>query len=255
MGCLPLKMCAPLSALEFVLDREKLIRIALEFILPLVVLLLLTLLFRWSNLDLQISGLCWNAAEGWRFGDYWFWKLMYERGMIPGAVIGVVGLVGLLIGIKLPKIRRQWRSYLLLVLLLAIGPGLLVNAIFKENWGRIRPKHVVELGGSEQFLKVWERGVAGEGNSFPSGHGSIGFYVIAPYFVLRLRRARVAKAFLVGGSFFGLLMGIARITQGGHFLSDVLWAWGMVYFSGLLLCYLLRPEDLPGPPRSAPTFI
>jgi hypothetical protein len=31
-------------------------------------------------------------------------------------------------------------------------------------------------------------------------------------------------------------MSMARITQGGHFLSDNLWAWGMVHLSALALC-------------------
>src|SRR4051812_43027675 len=35
--------------------------------------------------------------------------------------------------------------YLLLVL--AIGPGLVVNVIFKDNWGRARPRYIDTFGG------------------------------------------------------------------------------------------------------------
>jgi membrane-associated PAP2 superfamily phosphatase len=44
-------------------------------------------------------------------------------------------------------------------------------------------------------------------------------------------------------------MSIARITQGAHFLSDTLWAFGMVALCALLLAALLRLEDEP---RSLP---
>lgn len=230
-------------------------RLLKELLLPLLVLLLLTVLFRQTDLDMQIARFCYQPEAGWHFQNYWFWQLLYKRGMIPGLLIGSVGLGGLLLGWKLPKLRRQWRSYLLLLLLLAIGPGLLVNTIFKDNWGRTRPKHVTEFGGHLPFIKVWDRGERGASKSFPSGHASIGFFLIAPYFVLRRRRKLLAKGFLLGGSVYGALMGIGRIAQGGHFPSDVIWAWGMVYLSGLLLCYLLRPEELEEPPRPAPTFV
>ena len=41
---------------------------------------------------------------------------------------------------------------------------------------------------------------------------------------------------------YGILMGVARMAQGGHFPSDVLWAWGMVYLVGVALYYLLRMD-------------
>ena len=41
----------------------------------------------------------------------------------------------------------------------------------------------------------------------------------------------------MGGLFFGVLMSIARITQGGHFLSDNLWSWGMIHLTAMVLCY------------------
>lgn len=230
-------------------------RLLLELGLPLLLLLLLTLLFRLSDLDMQAARYCFAADEGWRFKDFWLWQLLYKRGMIPGVLIGVVGLGGLLLGLKWRKPRRNWRAYLLLLLLLAIGPGLLVNSIFKENWGRSRPKHVIEFGGHLPFLKVWERGEPGASKSFPSGHASIGFYLIAPYFVLRRRRKKLAAGFLLFGTAYGALMGLGRLAQGGHFPSDVIWAWGMVYLSGLLLCYLLKPEKQPDSYRSPATFV
>lgn len=239
------------SALDKLLQR----RLLDELVLPLLVLVMFTIMFRQSDLDMQFARFFYQPEAGWQFENFWLWQLLYRYGMIPGILLGGVGLVGLLLGWKLPKLRRQWRSYLLLVLLLLIGPGLLVNTVFKDNWGRSRPKHVIELGGHLPFIKVWDRGERGASKSFPSGHASIGFYLIAPYFVLRKRRKSLAKGFLLGGTIYGALMGAGRLAQGGHFPSDVLWAWGMVYLSGLLLCYLLRPEELAEPSAAAPTFV
>lgn len=241
--------------MEKTLDKLLQKRLLNELILPLLVLSMFTIMFRQSDLDMQLARFCYQPDAGWRFQDFWFWQLLYKRGMIPGISIGLIGLGGLLLGWKLPKIRRQWRSYLLLLLMLVIGPGLLVNSVFKDNWGRTRPKHVIEFGGHLPFFKVWDRGERGASKSFPSGHASIGFFVIAPYFVLRKRRNKLAKGFLFGGTVYGALMGAGRLTQGGHFPSDVLWAWGMVYLTGLLLCYVLKPEELVEGPQGPPTFV
>lgn len=48
-----------------------------------------------------------------------------------------------------------------------------------------------------------------------------------------------ARGWLAGGIIFGIQMSIARIVQGGRFLSDTLWAFGMVYLTGFLLSVLM----------------
>jgi membrane-associated PAP2 superfamily phosphatase len=48
---------------------------------------------------------------------------------------------------------------------------------------------------------------------------------------------------LWGGLVYGCIMGMARIIQGGHFLSDVLWSAGFVYLTALVLADLLQLDD------------
>ncbi len=241
--------------MEFVLSDVPQKRLLKELVLPLIILLLLTLLFRSTDLDMQSARNFYQGEAGWIYKEHWFWMLLYKRGMIPGIIIGVVGLGGLLLGLRYARPKRHWRAYLLLLLLLAIGPGLLVNSVFKDNWGRTRPTHVIEFGGHLPFLKVWDRGEPGASKSFPSGHASIGFYVMAPYFIFRLRKRRLAKGFLLTGTFYGALMGAGRLAQGGHFPSDVIWAWGMVYLTRLALCYLLKPEVKRDSYTPPPAFV
>jgi len=55
--------------------------------------------------------------------------------------------------------------------------------------------------------------------SFISGHAAAAFFFIAFGYVMRSR-----KIFLAGLS-FGVLMSLTRIVQGGHFFSDVTFAF------------------------------
>ena len=57
---------------------------------------------------------------------------------------------------------------------------------------------------------------------------------MAPAFFLYRRRNGWALAFLLLGLFAGCLIGMARMAAGGHFASDVIWAGGFVYFTGLI---------------------
>jgi len=210
-----------------------------DFAYPIIFLILATIVIGVSGADMKVSApFCIDGK--WPIGDQQPWHLMYLLDRGPSFLVGLGGLIAAAIGI-IYKQRRNWvRPGLFLVILLALGPGLIVNSVFKDYWGRPRPREVVQFGGKKIFLHPWQKGVAHMGRSFPSGHSSAAFYLTAPFFVYRRRKPRVATMWLAGGLVFGCLMSVARIAQGGHFLSDNLWAWGMVHLTAVALYYLMR---------------
>ena len=215
-----------------------------EFLLTLALLAGATALCAATGLDLALERRFYLVGSGWGLADLDPWYSLYHYGVIPAYLLCGGGLALLLAGFFRAKALPWRRSALFLVLMMALGPGLLVNVVFKDHWGRPRPRQMQIFGGDRQFHQPWERGAGGSGRSFPSGHASAAFYLIAPYFLLRRRARRRATLALLGGSCYGVVMGIARMVQGGHFPSDVLWAGGMVYLVGLALYYLLRLDDL-----------
>jgi membrane-associated PAP2 superfamily phosphatase len=131
---------------------------------------------------------------------------------------------------------RAWRMPCFFVLaLIVFGPGLMVNSVLKPNFARPKPGETKEFGGYHDFHPVGQPGASKINRSFPSGHAAMGFALIAPAFVLYPHRRLWAAVFVVVGCLTGGLVGGVRITQGGHFLSDVIWSLGTVYFSGLFL--------------------
>lgn len=210
-----------------------------DFALPAVFLVLATILIAVTGADLKLSAL-FCIDDKWPVGELQPWRLLYLLGRGPAIALGTAGLAAALIG-SIYRRRRGWiRPGLFLAILLALGPGLIVNSVFKEYWGRPRPREVVQFGGTKEFLHPWQPGIAHNGRSFPSGHSSGAFYLTAPFFVYRRRNPGIARLWLIGGVGFGLMMSVARITQGGHFLSDNLWAWGTVHLTAVALYYLLR---------------
>jgi len=116
---------------------------------------------------------------------------------------------------------------------LALGPGLIVNALLKEHWGRARPSQIADFGGEAAYTPPFVIAPWCESNcSFVSGHGSLGFWVVAFAFLAPAAwRARaVAAALLFGGA-----VAFVRIVQGGHFLSDTVYA-GVITVGVTWLC-------------------
>lgn len=214
-----------------------------DFVLPLVVILLLSLAISQSDLDRQLAGFFYRPPAGWIFRDHWFWMLFYDYGMIPGLLLAVGGLLVLLAGIFAVRPRRWWRPATFLLLLALLAPGFLVHEVGKELWGRPRPVATADFGGTQPFHAVYQPAGAGNGKSFPSGHAAIGFYTIAPFFLLRRRRPKAAQLLLLAGACYGAVMGVGRMAQGGHYLTDVLWSAYLVHMTGMLLYYLLDPDQ------------
>jgi len=216
-------------------------RVVVEALSVLAFLIVATGVIAVTGADLAVSApFC---IEGkWPIGYLFPWQALYRLDRIPAVALAVFGLAACAASFFRGDLRHWRRAGLFLVLLLALGPGLMVNAVFKDHWGRPRPREIVQFGGQKQFLHPWQKGEDGNGRSFPSGHASAAFYMTAPFFIYRRRNKRLARGWLLAGLCFGVLMSVARITQGGHFLSDSLWSWGMVYLCALFLAALLKPE-------------
>ncbi len=212
---------------------------------PLLALLSLTLLLHLSQLDIGISALFYDRATGaWP----WFFSRVciafYRGGVYPPMLLAGFGFYLTLASVGRPA-RRNWhRAGIFLLLVLGLGPGLIVNYGFKQFWGRPRPHQIMEFGGQEQFAPVGQVGSLTRMNSsFPSGHAAVAFYMIAPAFIVDSRRRQLANGLLIAGLVFGFGMGVTRVVQGGHFVSDVIWSAGIVYFLCVICArLLLRPR-------------
>jgi membrane-associated PAP2 superfamily phosphatase len=205
-------------------------------LLPVAILTIATGFFRLTDADLAVARWSYGSeAAPWPWAHTTLCDFIYTYGTWPGILLGIGGLVVGLAGSFWHRLRPYRTAGLFLAAMLALGPGLLVNGILKPGWCRPRPCQTAEFGGRQQFLGVWSRGTSAESKSFPSGHASMGFLLMAPAFLLYRRRRQLAVGFVLLGLAAGTALGATRILQGGHFLSDVVWAAGMVYLTGLVL--------------------
>ncbi len=186
-----------------------------------------------------------NAIKIWPYGELQPWKILNKADTALTILLAFIAFCLLCIGLFRQK-KRIFRIYAAFIMLsLIIGPGLLVNGVFKDHWGRPRPVEIKQFGGSYDYRPPLLKG-NGSGRSFPSGHASVAFDYLVFWFILRRRKRWALPAFL-GGFGLGVAMSIARFTAGAHFLSDVIWSAGITYLVSLFLYYFVlkipRLED------------
>jgi lipid A 4'-phosphatase len=114
------------------------------------------------------------------------------------------------------------RAALLMVITLALGPGLVTNVLLKSHWGRPRPIDIVEFGGDQHFVAWWDpRGDCPDNCSFVAGEPSGAFWTLAPAVLVPPAWRALATA---GALAFGAGLGLVRLAGGGHFLTDSVFA-------------------------------
>ena len=214
-----------------------------DLAIPLGILLFLTFIFRCTDFDIRLLQPFFVPGEGWVSEHTGFWMFLYKYGPLPAILLAALAVIVSVGSFWASSWKKYRKIAAFVVLLMLLGPGLIVNTIFKNHWGRNRPEFVHEFGGPKPFRPVWQKGISGDGRSFPSGHASMGFFLLAPYFIVRKISRRWAIAFLSTGIGCGLVIGLARMVQGRHFPSDVIWAGGFVYLCGIGLSYLLRLDE------------
>lgn len=215
-----------------------------------------------QNLDI-ILAIRWLHDSG---PDFWphendaLWRFFYHAAPILVGVLGLSGLAMAFAGV----VNERWLYLrpmgLYLLLTVAMGPGLFVNAIGKEYAGRPRPRQVFEVrpqlsqaeyeaarqkriadGTEVPYLAPFQFGKPGAGKSFPCGHCSVGFSFAALWLLVRRKNLWLGRAALTGGLGLGMVMGVGRMAAGAHFFSDVLWAGLMTMLAaGISYYYIMR---------------
>lgn len=132
------------------------------------------------------------------------------------------------------------RQLSFLLLLLALVPGLVVNQVFKEHWGRARPIQLEQFGGHQTFTPAFV--VSDQnGGSFSSGHVAAAAWLVAVPVVL----FGVSSIWTGAALLYLLAMVLARMAAGAHFLSDALTSILLVWL-GFLILQRLFPLEPPG---------
>lgn len=175
------------------------------------------------GVDLFFSGLFYDPQHGFVLAAWRPLELL--EGLIPWLTGGLAALI-VIGGLWLWLTRRPLcglnRDALIFILVAtAVGPGLIVNAGLKDNWGRARPYQVEQFGGTKQFTPpLVPTDQCARNCSFASGHAALAFSMVSFAFLLPAgRRRRAAFSAALG---FGGIVGLGRIAAGAHFLSDVI---------------------------------
>jgi lipid A 4'-phosphatase len=199
----------------------------------------LLLLDLFPGIDLRVSGWFYRSDAGFPLASLPLFSLAMKG--LPLLEIGGAILIGALGVAALIKRHAQFgitpRLALYIVSSLVIGPGLLANSVFKDHWGRARPHQIIEFGGVAHFTPVLELADQCTRNcSFPSGHGALGFWTIT---LVALVPEKWRNRALAGAIAVGVAIGLMRIAQGGHYLSDVVAAAILVVAVNWTLKYLI----------------
>jgi len=193
----------------------------------------------WSaKWDLEVSHAFYQDGS---FVSHAFWNWLYVYGVWPGWILTFLALIGFILSFT--QSRHTWRiPCLYLLLTFAIGSGLIIHAVLKDHWGRPRPRQVAEFGGLQPFRPYYAPNIAHQpepSKSFACGHASMGYDFFALTLLGTIYHSRLLYWLGLGLAWgLGILLSIARIAQGGHFLSDtlasafIMWltAWGLAYF-------------------------
>ena len=186
---------------------------------------LTTVTFAVTPLDIAAARLLYrpNASDPWPLAKRPWGAALYGAAPWVTASLVLVALAMLAVALSRRHDRLR-REAVFLLLAVVVGPGLLVNAVFKDHWHRPRPRDVVELGGSLAYVPAPLRGSGEGGGSFPCGHCSVGFLYGAGWWLWKERHRARARVSLGAGILAGSALGVGRMAAGGHFLSDVVWS-------------------------------
>ncbi len=206
------------------------------------------------GIDIAISDLFHRPGDGFYLARDPLLGMLRRSSTAAMGVILLFALAGTAIRLR----SRGGRSLVcarhcgFLVAGLALGPGLVVNTLLKNGWGRARPVQTDMFGGAADFTPAWWMSQGCASNcSFVSGEASSAAWMVAALILLPPSWRPWATGPVVA---YAAALSLNRLAFGGHYLSDILLSWAI---TGLVLTLLHRavvasPRARPQPLRSMP---
>lgn len=194
-----------------------------------------TIAFWTTDLDLRMAAWFYypeNATGHWPLQRLQAFKLVYDYAFEFVVLSGILAFLVYMFGHFHRYTERFRRRALYILLVIVVGPGLVVNGVFKEHWGRPRPVHVKEFGGRYDYVPPGKIADSPD-KSFVCGHCSVAYGFFVLYFLSQNHKvAYLLLTLLLAGG-----MGATRMTAGGHFVSDILWSGYLMFFVAWCLYY------------------
>ena len=198
------------------------------------------------EIDLQVGGYFYRGEGRFAGGEHAWVEWTRDAFIVFFWACVLLAIVGM---VRTRKDQGPWLGFafphwLFLGLCLGVGPGLVANLMLKDQWGRARPKHVIEFGGSKAFSPpILFSKECRRNCSFVSGEASATYI---PFFAAAALMPQSAVVLVATGTVMGLAAGAVRMAQGGHFLSDVVFAGVFMALTVLLLRWLMfGPAFIP----------
>jgi lipid A 4'-phosphatase len=191
------------------------------------------------QIDIFVSSLFYTPQEGFSANGTWYEDILYNsiQPVVESAVLIpiLIWIYNLITKKDLFHVNKKVIFYLLLVV--AIAPGIIVNDILKDHWGRARPAETTLFGGHKEFTPAFVMSDQ-DGYSFSCGHAAGAFFLIALALLAKKRRA----FWMSMAVSYGLAITYVRIAVGGHFLSDTVVSFFIVYITTLIFYGLFFGE-------------
>ena len=192
----------------------------------------------YPEIDLHVSRYFYNDTTHLFPGNDWPWvKGIYLFTPEINKWVSAAAVIWLAYSAWRPQpglkhLRRRCLAWLLMV---TIGIGFVVDWALKDHFGRPHPYQTINFNGTQAFVPVLHyQPLCEENCSFVSGHAAGGFVWLA--WGMWSRR-QLRRRWIWTGLAAGTAIGLTRIIQGGHFLSDVLFSGWFIW-----LVYLLTRE-------------
>lgn len=166
------------------------------------------------TLDLAIARFFYENGSFQKNG---FLTLFYKWGTWPAWLAA---------GFFIWKLKVYKKFAVLYIATFALGAGFFTNALLKNFWQRPRPVQTLEFGGFSPYHTFWTpltENLMEPCRSFPCGHATMGFIFITLCMIGYRTKDKIlfySGVFLT--LFLGLGLSITRIAQGGHYFSDTL---------------------------------